>query len=420
MVEIVIIADDLTGALDTGIKFVKKGLKTQVFISAHFNIEEVCPDTKVIVIDTESRHMTADDAYRAIYQLVQKCMPLSAKKYYKKTDSALRGHIGSEIAALHDALGRQVHFIPAFPDQGRTTIHGRQFIHGLPLADSTFRHDPLNPTHSSNIPDILREETSLSAKCMTADNFTLTDDDIIIYDAVSADDIAHHLAFIENHHLLHALAGCAGFAACIADALGDSHEKASAIPRETDFLCVICGSLTDVSKNQLEYASAHGAKRFSLNTIDKLTKNEAIFSAITDFLQVSALSSGRNVICIDVLTENAVEESIHYARENHIRQEFIPDMIAHRLCEIASHFIESTEDASLFIIGGDTLYAFFEHLNFPNIQLLCEPVAGVVLMEIDCFGKKLQLLSKSGGFGSDDLITKTSQIILKQKGGLSQ
>ena len=41
MVELAVIADDFTGALDTGIKFAKAGMKTQVMLHSDFHFSEV-------------------------------------------------------------------------------------------------------------------------------------------------------------------------------------------------------------------------------------------------------------------------------------------------------------------------------------------------------------------------------------------
>lgn len=58
MVKLLIIADDFTGALDTGIQFKKYGICTQVFTKTRIEDNEINPDTEVLVIDSESRPLT--------------------------------------------------------------------------------------------------------------------------------------------------------------------------------------------------------------------------------------------------------------------------------------------------------------------------------------------------------------------------
>ncbi|WP_276693477.1 four-carbon acid sugar kinase family protein, partial [Acidaminococcus massiliensis] len=60
--ELLILADDLTGALDTGIQFVAAGASTRVVLDPHYDLRQVDPDVQVLVVDTESRHIAQEDA----------------------------------------------------------------------------------------------------------------------------------------------------------------------------------------------------------------------------------------------------------------------------------------------------------------------------------------------------------------------
>ena len=66
MVKLLIIADDFTGALDTGIQFVNKGIATQVFTKMPEAIGDIDETTEVLVIDSETRPMPAAKAYDAV------------------------------------------------------------------------------------------------------------------------------------------------------------------------------------------------------------------------------------------------------------------------------------------------------------------------------------------------------------------
>ena len=47
----------------------------------------------------------------------------------KKTDSALRGNVASELGAMLEASGgKRLCFFPAYPEMGRTTRDGVHFI----------------------------------------------------------------------------------------------------------------------------------------------------------------------------------------------------------------------------------------------------------------------------------------------------
>ena len=53
MVKLLIIADDFTGALDTGVQFAKRGIRTQVFTTYDIEDTDLKPETEVLVVDTE-------------------------------------------------------------------------------------------------------------------------------------------------------------------------------------------------------------------------------------------------------------------------------------------------------------------------------------------------------------------------------
>lgn len=56
MISLLMIADDFTGALDSGVQFAKAGLKVRVVTDLNYELENAGDDTQVLVFDTESRH----------------------------------------------------------------------------------------------------------------------------------------------------------------------------------------------------------------------------------------------------------------------------------------------------------------------------------------------------------------------------
>ena len=134
---LLIIADDFTGALDTGVQFAARGIKTRVVVGADAALTHQNAD--VLVVDTETRHLPAAQAYAAVEGLVQRAKYAGFAYLYKKTDSALRGNVGAELTALLSASGsRQLAFLPAFPQMNRVTkkrcaVHRRRAGHRKPF-----------------------------------------------------------------------------------------------------------------------------------------------------------------------------------------------------------------------------------------------------------------------------------------------
>lgn len=114
-----LLADDLTGALDSAAKFVP----LHGPIATTWRTDT--PLHQSVAIDTATRDLSADDARTAIARFA----PLldNGDPAFKKIDSLLRGHIALELAAC---MRRFDHCIlaPAFPFQGRITRGGCQLV----------------------------------------------------------------------------------------------------------------------------------------------------------------------------------------------------------------------------------------------------------------------------------------------------
>jgi D-threonate/D-erythronate kinase len=147
------IADDLTGALEAGAKFAGQGLgarvTTQIAVSSP-------PEVPVLVIDTETRHLAAEDAAAVVRDAAESALRFAPWLIYKKTDSTLRGNIAAEFRALLELMPhRSLIYAPSYPDMGRTVKGGRLFVRELPVHESAFASDPLDPVSESDISVLL-------------------------------------------------------------------------------------------------------------------------------------------------------------------------------------------------------------------------------------------------------------------------
>lgn len=129
MLEILIVADDLTGAADCGAACAAHGLETVVVLDD----AEGIPRAQVVALDANTRAMTPTQAAAETARVVRK---YPARIVYKKIDSTLRGNVGAEVAAALAAYRAMGHpnavavVAPAFPAMGRTTKGGRIYVRG--------------------------------------------------------------------------------------------------------------------------------------------------------------------------------------------------------------------------------------------------------------------------------------------------
>ena len=98
MTFLLIIADDFTGALDTGVQFAACGISTKVVVDPETDLSG--DRAQVLVVDTETRHLPAGEARSVVLRLAVRARKAGIPYIYKKTDSALRGNIGAELEAV--------------------------------------------------------------------------------------------------------------------------------------------------------------------------------------------------------------------------------------------------------------------------------------------------------------------------------
>ncbi len=134
-----VVADDLTGATDTGHGFAVRGFETVVRLDPEFE----APDAAVIVVDTDSRYVSPAEAGNRVADVVS---DIEAATVYKKVDSTLRGNLAAEIEAVMAAMDADTAAVaPAFPTNGRVTACGYHLVEGALITDTEAGNDPDSP-----------------------------------------------------------------------------------------------------------------------------------------------------------------------------------------------------------------------------------------------------------------------------------
>ncbi len=124
---LVIIADDLTGALDTAAPFAARGLHTEVALTPNAVPSGLSQLPAVLSINLASRERSAEDALQAMRQVMEALPPNVT--LFKKVDSRLKGHIAVELVAIPFQRALVAPAIPAF---GRVVRDGHVQGFGVP------------------------------------------------------------------------------------------------------------------------------------------------------------------------------------------------------------------------------------------------------------------------------------------------
>ena len=410
---LLIIADDFTGALDTGVQFAARGIKTRVVVGADAALTHRNAD--VLVVDTETRHLPAAKAYEAVERLVRRAGHAGFAYLYKKTDSALRGNVGAELAALLNASGsRQLAFLPAFPQMNRVTKNGVQDIDGVPVTESPVGGDPFEPVRHAAVTELLAEQTNLPTAAfpaLAADGNVPAANGILIFDAATVEDLRSTGRALLNHGGLRVLAGCAGFGAVLPELLGLGGADVTR-PTLDPRLLVICGSVNAITLAQLDKAEQAGFTRLRLTPHQKLTpdywysdEGQAALKKIEETLAAHPYN------IIETNDEGGNEPTTAAADALGLTREAMRVRIAGGIGQLVGAIFASPSVGTLLLTGGDTLLQCMNGVGVHELEPICEMERGVVLARFGCNGTTRYVITKSGGFGQANLLTKLAKQI---------
>ena len=136
---VAIVADDLTGALDSAVAFAGGGRRITVARGVAGIPAALRDSPDVLAVDTGSREASPDAAVAAMEAVGRALSIDEVPILFKKIDSRLKGHVREEVGALRRLSGRnRVIVAPAIPQMGRQQRDGWLFGAGIeaPLAVS--------------------------------------------------------------------------------------------------------------------------------------------------------------------------------------------------------------------------------------------------------------------------------------------
>ncbi|MFT4104983.1 MAG: four-carbon acid sugar kinase family protein [Lacrimispora sp.] len=408
MVFLLIIADDFTGALDTGVQFAAHGIRTRVVVEpdVDFNAHEA----KVLVVDTETRHLPASQAYGVVAKLTGRAQSAGVSYIYKKTDSALRGNIGAELSALLRASGcRYLPFLPAFPQTGRITRGGVHYVDGVPVTESPFGIDPFDPVKHSVVTDLIAQQCDLPVRsfpALAAGDRVPQDEGIMVFDASDDADLYSTGCQLLDHGGLHIMAGCAGFGAVLPELLGIAAETHRTLPKLDPRLLVVCGSVNPITLAQLDRAENAGFTRLRLTPDQKLEPGYwQSKEGREELTRIGEMLAANPHCIIDTNDPGGNRPTADYAARLGIDRETLRVRIAGSLGHLVGEIFPSPSLGTLLLTGGDTLLQCMSCVGVRELEPLCELENGVVLASFTHNGCTRHVITKSGGFGQESLLT---------------
>lgn len=417
-----VVADDITGANDIGICFASGGYRSAVFpqdLIRDKDLQEEARGLDVVIIDTDSRFDDPKTAAGKVAEATQMLKKLSCDRYFNKTCSVFRGNIGAEFDSMQDVLGVASSMVVlGFPKNGRTTVDGVHYVYGVRLENSQFRNDPIHPMELSYLPDILAKQSDRSVGLVTwkdldqgvlhvkakKDRLKKEGTAYVLFDIRSQDDLALVAEAVVDEENI-----------CGSSAIGEYlpgayHRMQAEHARISDGqVLLVAGSLTDQSKAQTAHIRSLGWPVFELDSqavFDRERRMEAERQLIQKAVEAMT-ESGYAMICSQ---QDAAK--VAQARERGCGLGFsweeVGRKISGSLSYAAEEILRQTDCRNLVVAGGDTSAAVTRQLAIYRMEIGREIEPGVPFMKgTSCLGT-LNLVLKSGSFGSGNFLEKAA------------
>ena len=417
--KIVIIADDFTGATDSGVQFSRRNFKTMI-ITDNDKAAKSLKNCDVLVIDTESRSDNKDTANLKAY-----CAGLSVEGkniccFYKKIDSTFRGNIGAEIAGIMDSLSiSQTILVAAAPNHGRTTYNGNVYVNDALLENTEVAWDPKTPVKDSYIPTILAKQTDKSIAVIKHE-IVLTGErnlktiiqrhiknkiQIIVIDALNKEDLALIASVVTKIDKKILFAGSAGFAEFLPEYFKSEKAKVSNL--------IIAGTTSDITRNQINFAGKHlPVLLINVNIHQLFCGNMTIEKTRIVDRVINASKSGKDIIIRSAPLKESINESFETGQKYGFDKYQTSEKIGDFLGEITAEILEKIKINGILFTGGDTAIKAIRSLNISGTIIQDEILPGVAYGHFA--GKRFRknkVVTKPGAFGNEDAIFKVLEFL---------
>ncbi len=404
--EILILADDLSGAADCAISCLAAGIDSFVALDG----DRPVPPAAALAIDTDSRRLTGEAAAAITARMLRRHAGPQTRLIYKKMDSTGRGNFAAEIAATLAAVRSELAapeavaiFAPAYPQNGRTTKGGHQYLRGVPLEDTeTWRHDGI--TGRADLPEMMTRTglrvglVELAALRGPDPSATLRDMsgryDVLVCDAEAETDLQAIAIAGQALGPMTVWAGSAGLARYLPQAAGLARPAVSPAlqpPAAGPVICAV-GSLSQVSRGQFETLRvAEGVSGFVVPP-DLLRSGEGTEAWRTFSADIeAAIAAGQDIAVM-------IGDSDHLDTSEALKLAAVLGTLLHPFLGQARGIVAT---------GGETARALLRTLEVSALQLVTEVEPGVPLSVVGAGpAAGLRVITKAGAFGSAETLLR--------------
>lgn len=408
---IYIIADDLTGASDSGIQLAKNGFSTFVAIDSEM-IDLNQQECEVLSINANSRAKKPIEAKKIIKELVFKIKKQdSTGLIYKKIDSLFRGNTVVEIESLIDAGNYDTAYVAAtYPSGNRQMIDGKIINSRYEIdVNEIFEQDSKKKFKLISLSSVRKGKKYLIDKI---EHLKTKGYQIFVFDGETDDDLdlVYQISILGKEK--NVLCGSAGLIDCIREKKITTFRNYNSNEVETTFFAI--GSQNEVTRNQVRYFLE---KNSNINHVmldtEQLLGGDfegEIDRAVKMF--IDSPPSPQYMLSTDSLFQEN-EFSLKVSESMEQRSQIVLNAI-HRVIERINQKIKIS---CIVATGGDTALEICSTFNARGIRLENEVLPGIpVGVLVDGTMDGTRIITKSGGFGKIQTLDNIKNYIETIKG----
>lgn len=411
-VEVALVADDLTGALDAAAPFAAHGLKVRVYRtldalppapaghdpSERANGPAPAPGGRglVIAVNTSTRHLAPGAARAAVAEAGRRLGGWSPRLVFKKIDSTLRGPIPDEVAAAMQVFERRAALVcPAFPAAGRIVRGGEVHVYGAPLRETEYVRDLRTPAPAGSLEGVFRrigQVRGMRPDDAPPNRFPAG---ITIADAETDAHLAGLAALAAEHPGEVLAVGSDGLAAGLAGRWGGEKRGVRIADANPGVVLFAVGSRTGTSARQV----ARLLERCPEAPVVEAPRGRLDAPAV-----LRAAASSRAVVARVPSSPAGDPAAVARAFGAAIRE--VLDGLGPGSGPGPAPVPGSGRPAALVATGGDTVEAILDALDVAALDVLGEFRPGVPVSRAGAARPDFTLVSKAGGFGSPGLFAE--------------
>jgi 3-dehydrotetronate 4-kinase len=422
------IADDFTGATDLANNLVRAGMRVVLTVDIPADNERV--DADAVVVALKSRTIAASAAVEQSLHACRWLRKQGAGQIYFKIcstfDSTAAGNIGPVIEALMDELECAFSIAtPAFPENGRTVVHGHLFVGDTLLSDSGMRHHPLTPMTDANLVRVLQAQLNPGEgrKVGLVDYRTVAQSAeairkrfgelraegmaIAIVDALTKEDLGRLGEALRDSLFLTA---SSGLGESLPRNWGFTPSTGVSLPPARGQKAILAGSCSVATNGQVQQFIRDGGEAYALDPLRLAADIELEIARVLAW----ADACWRSEAALPLLVYSTAQPDKVAAAHAQLGVAPSGAVVEQAMSTLASGFVKRGV-GNLVVAGGETAGICVQALGIRQMQIGPQIDPGVPW----CYAASsaatnggLHIALKSGNFGSPDFFSKAFAFVL--------